>query len=86
LKRHLNTHILHPRKKRDGKGQNTMYPKQVTALKGEFEMPLYSYKCEDCRKIYEVQLKLEEYGQEVKCPHCGKECELVIQPVPFKIN
>jgi putative FmdB family regulatory protein len=61
-----------------------MYPKQ--RMEGEFNVPLYVYRCNDCRKQYEVQLKLEEYGQPVECPYCKKECDMVIQPVPFRIN
>ena len=35
-------------------------------------MPLYSYRCQNCRKRFEVRLSYEEYDEKtVRCPHCA---------------
>jgi putative FmdB family regulatory protein len=37
-------------------------------------MPLYTYRCQDCQKRFEVRLSYEEYGEKtVRCPHCKGE-------------
>jgi len=37
-------------------------------------MPLYTYRCQDCRKRFEVRLSYDEYGeQQVRCPHCKSD-------------
>lgn len=34
-------------------------------------MPLYEYRCQDCRKKYEVRLSYSEYDTYTPvCPHC----------------
>ena len=49
-------------------------------------LPLYTYWCKKCEKLYEVMIKLKDYGTEVKCPHCKKETEKIITPVRFSIK
>lgn len=35
-------------------------------------MPTYPYRCETCRKYFEIDLSYAEYDQtEVTCPNCG---------------
>ena len=35
-------------------------------------MPLYTYRCQNCRKRFEVRLSYAEYDEEiVRCPHCA---------------
>ena len=35
-------------------------------------MPLYEYRCQDCRKKYEVRLTYSEYDSYAPvCPHCN---------------
>jgi putative FmdB family regulatory protein len=35
-------------------------------------MPSYEYRCQDCRKRFEVFMTYAEYGAKtVACPHCG---------------
>ena len=37
-------------------------------------MPLYTYRCQNCRKRFEVRLSYEEYDEKkVRCPHCESE-------------
>lgn len=37
-------------------------------------MPNYEYRCQDCRKRFEVRLSYKEYGETViTCPHCKGE-------------
>lgn len=37
-------------------------------------MPLYDYRCLDCKKRFEVFMTYAEYGNKaVKCKHCGSE-------------
>ncbi|MCI0404469.1 MAG: zinc ribbon domain-containing protein [candidate division Zixibacteria bacterium] len=33
-------------------------------------MPIYEYRCRDCKKPFELQRKMEERGTGV-CPFCG---------------
>ncbi len=49
-------------------------------------MPLYEYLCAECRKILEVIVPLEKYGQKIYCPHCKKEVKRIMSPVMFRIN
>lgn len=49
-------------------------------------LPLYTYWCKKCEKLYEVMIKLKDYGTEVKCPHCKKTTEKIITPVRFSIK
>lgn len=35
-------------------------------------MPLYTYHCKDCAKLFELIVKLEDVDKEIKCPSCGK--------------
>ena len=46
----------------------------------------YQYDCEDCMKEFEVDIKLKDYGMEVKCPKCGKPMILLLAPTPFRMN
>ena len=35
-------------------------------------MPKYDYRCQDCRKRFDVFMTYSEYGTKtVLCPHCG---------------
>ncbi len=37
-------------------------------------MPVYEFRCIDCRKRFEVRLTYAEYdGYQAKCPHCGSD-------------
>ena len=34
-------------------------------------MPTYEYRCQDCRRRFDLFLSYSEYGQkEIRCPHC----------------
>lgn len=48
-------------------------------------MPLYVYSCSHCHKIFELQIKLADFGKKVECPHCGESMKRLMCPVPFKI-
>lgn len=45
-------------------------------------MPLYEYKCEDCKKTFSLVLSLKEHESgKVKCPECGsKKITQLIMP------
>lgn len=37
-------------------------------------MPIYQYRCADCKKKFEIYLSYSEYGNRpVICPHCQSE-------------
>ena len=37
-------------------------------------MPTYTYRCDECQKLFEVFLTYTEYGEkDVICSHCGSE-------------
>jgi putative FmdB family regulatory protein len=37
-------------------------------------MPIYRYRCLDCKKRFDVFLSYQEYGTKVvSCPHCNSE-------------
>ena len=46
----------------------------------------YTYECNGCNKRYEVDMKLSECNQRVKCPYCKKIIKKVLTPVRFKVN
>ena len=48
-------------------------------------MPLYTFHCEGCNKIYELLIKLKDYDEIVICPECGKIMTKLITPVMFKV-
>ena len=35
-------------------------------------MPLYTYSCKHCLRIFELIVKLKDCEKEIKCPHCGE--------------
>jgi putative FmdB family regulatory protein len=41
-------------------------------------MPLYHYKCQNCKTGYDQFLKLADYKTPVPCPRCGRIGEKVI--------
>lgn len=34
-------------------------------------MPVFEYKCQDCKKTYEVYHKVREIADDNRCPACG---------------
>ena len=37
-------------------------------------MPVYDYTCNDCQKVFETFLTLEEHDHEkIRCPDCGSK-------------
>ena len=34
-------------------------------------MPIYEYQCKKCGKEFEVIQKMDEGGEDLKCPSCG---------------
>jgi putative FmdB family regulatory protein len=37
-------------------------------------MPAYEYRCQDCRKRFEIFMAYSEYGsRQISCPHCGSQ-------------
>ena len=49
-------------------------------------MPLYTYLCKKCAKIYEVIVPLKKAEDDIKCPHCNTVVEKKIMPVYFRIK
>jgi len=36
-------------------------------------MPVYEFRCNDCRKAFQLVKSIKDYGSgTVKCPRCGK--------------
>jgi putative FmdB family regulatory protein len=48
-------------------------------------LPLYSFECDKCQKEYEALIKLKDFDEPVKCPHCGKKLKRIMKPVMFKV-
>lgn len=40
---------------------------------GEYAMPRYDYRCQDCGQTFEIRLSMSEYSESNKpdCPECG---------------
>ena len=36
-------------------------------------MPVYQYKCEQCRHGFDLRRRIDESDSELKCPKCGLE-------------
>jgi len=47
---------------------------QWRRIQREVYMPVYDYRCNDCRTSFEQVLTLREHDNEkIKCPHCGSK-------------
>jgi putative FmdB family regulatory protein len=53
---------------------------------GGIELPLYSFVCSKCNKIYEAIVKLADMKNPVKCPHCGRDLEKKMDAPMFRIR
>jgi putative FmdB family regulatory protein len=49
-------------------------------------MPMYQYICKDCKKYFEIIIKLRDVDKVPKCPHCGKELTFQMSAPMFRIN
>ena len=48
-------------------------------------MPIYNYKCEDCKKDFEVLVK--SYGEKTKCTSCGsKDVKRIYSAFDFSLK
>ena len=36
-------------------------------------MPIYEYRCQKCKKVFEKIQRVGEGGEDLACPHCGKK-------------
>jgi len=34
-------------------------------------MPIFEYRCQDCKKLFEIIVTSSDASQEVTCPKCG---------------
>ena len=48
-------------------------------------MPVYEYKCKNCRKVTELMRSVSEYKDKVRCT-CGKNAKLVIPKSGFVLT
>lgn len=35
-------------------------------------MPMYEFKCQSCSRVFEELCRLDETGQNLRCPECGQ--------------
>jgi len=49
-------------------------------------MPLYTYSCKNCEKLWELLVKLADFDKEIECPKCGKKLNRLVAPVSFRVN
>lgn len=51
-------------------------------------MPLYSYHCKKCQKIFEAIIKLEDANKKIDCPYCVPKRKLkkIMTPVFFRMG
>lgn len=50
-------------------------------------MPAYEYQCQECGKVVEFKMSIEEKDKfEGKCPECGGELRQVFSPTPFRMS
>jgi putative FmdB family regulatory protein len=49
-------------------------------------MPLYVYKCDKCKKVFEILIPLKDSDKVVDCRYCEKPLEKLMTPVSFRIN
>jgi putative FmdB family regulatory protein len=45
-------------------------------------MPVYDYRCNDCKKTYDVYHKSSEIVEDVVCPFCGSLHHKKLMSVP----
>ena len=46
-------------------------------------MPLYDYRCEKCKEVFEVFVPLKDLNVKIKCPKCQAELERQMPRVPL---
>ena len=52
-------------------------------------MPLYEFKCDDCRKIMQYKLTMKEHSDKkdsITCDKCGKKAIQVVAPLRFTLK
>ena len=49
-------------------------------------MPSYDYRCEPCKKTFEVQQSIKNVARTVPCARCGKDCERYFGNTVFGIG
>lgn len=49
-------------------------------------MPLYDYHCPDCRKRFEVQVKLSDWDKPIPCKYCGKPLIKIVTAPMFRMG
>lgn len=50
-------------------------------------MPLFTYNCKECCKLFEVMVKLKDIDKnEPKCPYCEKKLEKLMDAPMFVIR
>ena len=52
-------------------------------------MPAYDFKCDACRKIYEIQMKLAEHAElkdKLTCQECNGILTQCISKIPFQLK
>jgi putative FmdB family regulatory protein len=58
-----------------------MYVRCVVTLRGDLGMPLYEFRCGECAKVSEFQLKMSDPSP-TTCPVCGKGTLTKIMSLP----
>lgn len=49
-------------------------------------MPVYAYKCEDCRISFDRMLALKDYKSPQNCPSCGEIAVKAVTPIGFVLK
>ena len=50
-------------------------------------MPLFTYNCKECGKLFEIIVKLDDIGKnEPECPYCGEKLEKLMDAPMFVIR
>lgn len=49
-------------------------------------MPLYDYRCTECKHEFEEQKRLAQYQETTQCPECGYVAERIRVAPAFKVR
>jgi len=49
-------------------------------------MPIYEFKCPDCKKVFEITKRMEDMPQSHPCPDCGRDSPKIFSRYDFQFS
>ena len=49
-------------------------------------MPLYQYKCEECKTVFDKSVPMADSQKTQECPSCDFPSERIVSPIAFVLK